>query len=181
MKKAIAILAAAFAVYIWGFLFWGASTLPYQVWERAADDPAAQQAVRQHFPRNGFYAIPSVQHDAATLETLATTGPTAFVVVTAADGRPPMVPSVMILGFLQMILVAALVAALLSCIGGALTFGRKVQLTLLVGVISAAQSQFADAIWWMYPWDWKLILCLYELGAFFIMGVILAKMLPARA
>jgi hypothetical protein len=181
MKKAIAILAAAFAVYMWGFLFWGASTLPYQAWERAADDSAAQQAIREHFPRNGFYGIPSVQHDAATLETLATTGPTALVVVTAADGRPPMVPSVLIFGFLHMILVTALVAALLSCIGGALSFGRKVQLTVLVGVISAVQSQFGDAIWWMYPWDWKLIVSIYEIGAFFIMGVILAKMLPARA
>jgi hypothetical protein len=181
MKKALAVLAAAFAVYVWGFLFWGATTIPYGVLKTAADDAAAQQAIREHFPRNGVYALPSVTHDAATLESLSVAGPTAFVFVTAADGRPAMVPSIMIFGFLHEIVVAAMVAALLSWAGAGLGFGGKVKLALLAGAISVVMTQFGDAIWWMFSWDWKLITSFYEIVCFLIMGLILAKMLPARS
>jgi hypothetical protein len=181
MRKILAIFVAAVAVFVWGFLFWGATRLPYQAWKAAADDAAAQQAIREHFPSNGVYALPSVLHDAETIERLSLAGPTALIFVTAADGRPSMMPSIMIAGFLQGAAVAALVAALFSWVGAGMGFGGKVRLALLVGVISIVQTQFGDAIWWMFPWGWKLVTSLYEIVCFLIMGVVLAKMLPARA
>ena len=63
MKTAIAILVAAIAVFFWGFAYWGATKIPYQAWTPAADDAAAQQALREHFPANGVYGVPSAQHD----------------------------------------------------------------------------------------------------------------------
>ncbi len=180
MKRAIAVLAAAIAVYIWGFVYWGATTIPYQVLETTSDDAAAQQAIRAHFPRNGVYALPSVLHDAESLESLSMAGPTAFVFVTAADGRPSMVPSIMIFGFLQGLAVAALVAVLLSWAGAGFSFGCKLNLALLAGVISVVQTQFGDAVWWTFPWSWKLVTSFYEIVCFLILGVILAKMLPAN-
>ena len=178
MKRPLAILAAAFAVYVWGFLFWGATTIPYRAWKTATDDPAAQQALREHFPANGVYAVPSVMHDIETQERLTEAGPTGFVFITAAEGRPLMVPSVMIMGFVQEIAVAALVAALLGWAGAGLAFAGKVKLALLAGLISVVQTQFGDAVWWMAPWGWKLVTSFYEIVCFLIMGVILAKMLP---
>ena len=181
MKRIVAILVAAIAVFFWGFLYWGATTAPYQAWNTAADDSAAQQALREHFPRNGFYGIPSVLHDAATIETLSQAGPTAFVIITAADGRPPMMASIMILGFLHEVIVATLLAALLSWVGAGMAFGGKVKLALLVGLISVVMTHFGDAVWWMFPWGWKIVQSIYEIVCFLIMGVILAKMLPAKA
>ena len=180
MKRVIAIVAAAFAVYLWGFAFWGATTIPYRTWKTAADDSAAQQALREHFPENGVYGVPSVMHEMDELERLSQAGPTGFVFITAANGRPAMVPSVMVFGFLQEIAVAALVAALLGWAGAGMVFAGKVKLALLVGAISVVMTQFGDAVWWMAPWSWKLTTSFYEIVCFLIMGVVLAKMLPAR-
>ncbi|MCB1019949.1 MAG: DUF1761 family protein [Acidobacteria bacterium] len=180
MKTAIAILVAAIAVFFWGFAYWGATKIPYQAWTPAADDAAAQQALREHFPANGVYGVPSAQHDLEAFESLTQAGPTALVFITAAEGRPAMVPSVMIFGFLHEVVVAALLAALLGWVGAGLGFGGKVRLALLVGVISVAMTQFGDAIWWMLPWGWKLVTSFYEIVCFLIMGLVLGKMLPAR-
>lgn len=68
MKRPLAILAAAIAVFLWGFAFWGATALPYQTLQTAADDSAAQAALREYFPANGVYAVPSVNHDQEALE-----------------------------------------------------------------------------------------------------------------
>ena len=181
MKRIVAILVAAVAVFFWGFLFWGATKIPYATWKTAADDSAAQQALRQHFPENGFYGVPSVLHPADQLESLSLAGPTGFVVITAAQGRPAMLPSLLALGFVHEVLVAALVAALLSWAGAGMAFAGRVKLVLLAGVISVAMTQFGDAIWWMFPMGWKIVTSFYELVSFLIMGLILAKMLPAKA
>jgi len=92
-----------------------------------------------------------------------------------------MLPTIMIFGFLHEILAAALVAALLTWAGAGMSFGGKVKLALLAGLISVVMTQLGDAIWWMHPWGWKLVTSLYEIVCFLIMGVILAKMLPAKA
>lgn len=179
MRRLLAILTAAVAVYFWGSLVWGASTAPYRVWRTAADDPAAQQALREHFPANGVYGVPSVNYEQEEYERLTQRGPTAFVFITAANGRPAMVPSIMIFGFLHGVVVAALVAALLSWAGAGLAFAGKVKLALLAGLVSTVQSQIGEAVWWMFPWSWKLVQSFYEIGCFLIMGVILAKLLPS--
>ncbi len=181
MKRPLAILVAAVAVYLWGFVFWGATTVPYQAWNRAADDSAAQQALREHFPQNGVYGVPSVMHEAEELERLSQAGPTGFVFITAAGGRPAMVPSIMAFGFLHGLVVAALVAALLSWAGAGMAFAGKVKLALLAGAISVVMTHFGDAIWWMSPWRWKLVTAFYELMCFLIMGLVLGKMPPRRA
>lgn len=180
MKRILAILAAAFAVFLWGFLFWGATTIPYQVWGTVADDSATQQVLREHFPANGVYGVPSVRHDAETLESLSQAGPTAFVFMTDVDGGPAVKPSIMVFGFLQEVVVAALLAALFGWVGAGLAFGGKVKLALLAGLISVVMTQFGDAIWWLFPWDWKLVTSFYEIVCFLIMGAVLAKLLPEQ-
>ena len=87
-----------------------------------------------------------------------------------------------ILASLALVMVTAttLLAALLSWVGAGMAFGGKVKLALLVGLISVAMTHFGDAVWWTFPWGWKIVQSVYEIVCFLIMGVILAKMLPAR-
>ncbi len=58
IRAILGISAAALAVYIWGFVFWGASGLPYSAWQKVDDEVAVGQVLKKHFPRDGVYAIP---------------------------------------------------------------------------------------------------------------------------
>ena len=83
----IGIIVASIAVFMFGFLFWGASQLPYRSWKSTPDDVTARQALREHFPEVGTYYVPGMRHDDETLTELYEQGPLAFVHVTSTGGR----------------------------------------------------------------------------------------------
>ena len=74
MKSLAGVLLAAVLLFIWGFLYWGISTVPYTAWAHTADDRAAQQALHQHFPTSGTYYVPSPRLPAAQLQALRAGG-----------------------------------------------------------------------------------------------------------
>ncbi len=41
-QQAIGVAIATIAIYMWGFLFWGATTIPYSPLKATPDDEAAQ-------------------------------------------------------------------------------------------------------------------------------------------
>ena len=43
--RAIAVLLATLAMYVWGFLYWGVNPLPYTTWMQTTDDVAAGKAL----------------------------------------------------------------------------------------------------------------------------------------
>ena len=64
MKKTVlGIIATSFALYIWGFLYWGVSSMPYSSWKQTADDEQAQQVLSKHFPESGVYFVPGFDHE----------------------------------------------------------------------------------------------------------------------
>ena len=52
-KTILGIVATTFALYIWGFLYWGVSTIPYSSWKQTADDEQTQQMMAEYFPESG--------------------------------------------------------------------------------------------------------------------------------
>lgn len=180
-KNILAVLAAAVALYMWGFAFWGATMLPYRSFARAADDQAAQQALRQHFPSKGVYVVPGMHLPAEEFERLHQAGPVAMVTVMDADGGPVMDPAIMGMGFVHGAVVCVLLAWLLSWVGAGMAFGEKVRLAVFAGVLIAVAAHLGDAVWWVHPWGWELVRSLYMVVGFAIAGAILAKMLPRPA
>ena len=54
-RTVLAALAAAFAMYVLGFAYWGVNSLPYGTWKQTPDDEAAGRALLEHFPESGTY------------------------------------------------------------------------------------------------------------------------------
>ncbi len=105
---------ATLAVYAWGMLYWGLNPLPYTAWQRTADDAAAGQALRDHFPRSGTYYLPGLYNDSETLTRLHESGPVAFIHITAREGRPEMDPGIFVKGFVLNLVVVGVIALLLQ-------------------------------------------------------------------
>ena len=111
-SRAIAVLLATVAMYVWGFLYWGVNPLPYTSWQQTTDDVAAGKALLDLLPNSGTYYIPSPRHDADTLSRLFEAGPLAFIHF-HRQGRPQHDPMIMIKGFVLDLAVVILLAALL--------------------------------------------------------------------
>ena len=67
-RTAGGVALATLAMFLWGMAYWGANPLPYRTWKVPADDDAAQRALREQFPDNGTYLVPSLKADPVTLE-----------------------------------------------------------------------------------------------------------------
>lgn len=155
--------------------------MPYSVWETATtDDPAIQADLLEHFPTEGTYYVPRFQEDAEATDRLMQAGPTAFVHVTARDGRPMVMPSIMAKGFVLCLATSGLVALLLSLFPLA-SYAERVKLATLVGLIAVVAIHLGDVVWWLIPAPWKLVQGFYDVVQFAIMGAVLGKFTGPRS
>lgn len=180
MKRfAIGTLLAALAMFVWGSIFW-ANPLPYTMLQQAPDDRAAGQALVSVFPETGTYLVPGQQHPPEELADLHRAGPVAMVFI-QREGVNPMEPSVFIGGFLHMLLTAFLIAAVLRLAAPALPrYGQRVVFVAVAGVAVAVWSNLGQPIWWHQPWTFHLLTAVYDLGAWLVAGLVLARFVQAE-
>lgn len=183
MKRlGVGILIATVVVYMWGFLFWGASLIPYGAWTATADDVAAGHGLLEHFPQRGTYFVPGMHHDPEALEALYAEGPIAMVHMLDTDGRPVFEVSFMVKGIFLNLVVVVLVALLLrSAIGGLPTYGSRVKHAALAGLIGAVLIHGGALAWWYMPLGWELVLAAYDFTAVVVIGLVLAKFVEPKA
>jgi hypothetical protein len=161
-------------MYVWGFLFWGVSTLGYIAWKGAPNDESAQKALFEQFPESGTYYVPAMSHDPKTLEGLFAKGPVAFVHL-IREGRPLADASIMGSGFVLYLAVAILMAVILQRSGPRpSTYGARLIHLLLIGIFAALLIDVGDAVWWKIPWGWKLTQGGYNIAAIAVGGSVLA-------
>jgi hypothetical protein len=173
-KLILGSLLAALAMFVLGAVFW-MSPLPYGVFSQTADDQAAGQALLQHFPESGNYYVPGHYNDAAKLESLHSAGPVAFVAL-HREGGPAMDPKYLGLGFLQYFVVMLLAGSILRRVGSALpTYGSRVWLVTLIGVIVGILGDLALPIWWRAPWPFFVVIAAYGVVSTMVGGLVLSK------
>lgn len=178
MKKTIlGIVLAAFTVFFWGFIYWGLNPLPYSVLKKTSQgDEAAGQALLQHFPENGAYYLPDLSNDHETLSRLHESGPVAFILMTAREGKPLQEASTMFKGLLLYLAMATLLAWILKITSSALPrYTDRVKLAAIIGVMAAGTIHIGDTIWWSSPFAWKMYATIYDILAWTIAGAVLAK------
>ena len=178
----IGIAVAAVVLYMWGFVYWGLGQSIYgtMIWNRTADDVAAGEALRQHFPADGTYYVPGFDQDQQALEARFKQGPVAFVHMLAAGGREAFDPSIMIQGFvLNLVFIVLLAFMLRQVCSGLPAYADRVKFTALAGLTAAVLIDIGDAVWWQIDWGWKLYNAVYDFSAFLITGLILAKFIAA--
>lgn len=178
----LGVILAAVAAFFWGFLYFGASGVPYQSWKSPADHDAASKVLLEHFPERGIYSVPAVDNDPEVVNAQTEAGPVARVYMLRPGGRPLMVPSMMAIGWVHEALLAVGLTLLLLAAGGALpTYARRVRFVALVGLVSAFTSHIGAAVWWETPSTWSLVLAFHEFGMFVVMGLVLCKFVGGKS
>ncbi|MCZ6536548.1 MAG: hypothetical protein O6838_01455 [Gammaproteobacteria bacterium] len=167
---------AAVALFFWGFVYWAVSPLPYTALKTVADETAAGQALLEHFPQSGTYYLPDPQNpDIDEMNALHRQGPVAMVDIDA-DGAVPQSPIVMLAGFAHMLITTLMISLLMRLTGDALaTYGDRVLFVFLAGVIVAFWARISDVIWWGLGLPWQMYNAIYDVSAWLIAGLILAK------
>ena len=171
-RTILGIVLAAVAVFFWGFLYWGLNPLPYSSWKQSTGDEAAQAALRQHFPEDGTYFIPSPGNP--DVEQLHLKGPVAFLNI--KSGGPMMDSRAMIGGLLQNLLLATVLLSLLKLVPSAISdLGSQIKYAALFGLVAALLIDLGDVVWWFEDVSWKLYMAFYHITSFVIFTVILCR------
>lgn len=172
-RSAVAIVAASVATFFWGFLYWGVNPLPYQSWLQPKDEPAAREALKRHFPENGTYTVPHMEHEQEELARLYEEGPVVFVHMAAVDGRPVMDPTIMIGGFLLNLVCVLMLAFVFRLAARERSLFETVRFGAAVGVFAALLVDFGDVIWWGVGAEWSLHKALYHITFCIVAALVL--------
>lgn len=137
-----------------------------------------QTALREYFPEDGTYYVPGLYNDDANLNRLMKQGPAAMVHIVARDGRPVLVPSIMVGGFFLCLAVSAMAAGLLG-MARVEGYGRRAGFVALVGLTVAVAAHVGDAVWWLISFKWKAAQFAYEVLSFVVLGAVLGRPGPS--
>lgn len=159
---------------MFGFAYWGASTVPYATWQQAPDDRAAGAALLAHFPESGVYYVPGNAHAMEERNQLFEQGPTGFVILDR-DGRPAFDTAIMAGGFVLNGVVVALLALLLRLtLPAAPGYGQRLLVATTAGAIGVLLINFGDIVWWAIPAPWVIAQAAYNFAGVVLAGAILA-------
>lgn len=179
-RTILGILIATIVMYVWGFVYWGASGVPYAAWEQAPNDAAAGAALLEHFPESGVYYMPGNDHSTEERNVLFESGPTGFVILDR-DGRPAFDTNIMLAGFLLNGVVAAVVALLLHMtLPAAPGYTQRLRLVAVVAAVAVLLVNFGDVVWWAVPTGWVVAQAFYNFTAIVLSGAVLARFIGAR-
>ncbi len=173
MRFLLLVALASVALYAWGFVVWGLGPHGSMIWKQAKDDVTAGQMLREQFPEEGTYYVPSVTHDSEKVEELFNKGPLVFVHVLSADGRPVFDPGMMMRGFALNVVFVIFVGIILRIVSLPTYFAR-LRVIAVMGLACALLIDIGDVVWWDISWQWELYRAFYHFTAWLVPGSILA-------
>ncbi len=178
---ALGALLAAVVLFAWGFVFWG--LIPTPGMHIHPDQEALQQYLSESIPETGAYYVPyPAGADDAEAVARHEAGPLAFLFI-RMQGESMMPPSMMVGGFIHMLITALLIGMLLRMLLPSLpTWRNRVLFVVLAGVAVAFWSDLAWPIWWRTPWTFFVWMAAYDIIGWTLAGAVLARFVrPARA
>ena len=172
VRIAIGIVVTAVVLFIFGFVYWGLSPLPYTALNATADQEAALGDIRRHFPETGAYLVPTADNMA-----LLAKGTQAMVYVDHEVPASQPDPVAMALGLVHNILIALVVFLLLRNQEG---MSQHLRIGALAGLAAVVVIEGSDVAWWLYPLSWKLHGAVYHFLCFVLAAALLSKFMPAK-
>jgi hypothetical protein len=186
MKRiGIAAIVGGIVLYIWAFISW--MYIPWHLMGAVPDEDAVRTVLSESGAESGIYHVPGLDYDAlasmtdeqkeaaeeAVMEKYRE-GPRALLVY-KADGANPMSPVTMVIGFVLEVLVAAVIAGLLTMAVPALPgFGSRVGFVMLIGVLTIVGTNLMNWNYMHYPMRFTLEMAADGLVASLLLGIVLA-------
>jgi hypothetical protein len=179
-KFVIAPVFAALAMFVWGFLYWGAPhNLPYRSLGKVSDPAATAEAVGKLFPVSGAYFLPSPLDGEMTMTEMMKRGPSVEVHV-RKESLTVMDPAVLVRGYLHMLVVAVLLTVMLCGLEKAFVrWTCRVKFCAFLGLLVAV-GDLGAAIWWGHAWGWTIALSAYDFVMYLIAGLVLGKIVTPK-
>jgi hypothetical protein len=181
MKKfVLAPALAALAMFIFGFLYWGATKLPYKYLGHVSDDATASEALKKIFPKSGAYFVPGMYLDDAKHKELAERGPIAEVYYTDHGMSVDPSPGMLIKGYLYEFVLCLLLSLMLVNLAPAFKcWTCRVKFCAAIGLLMAL-GEYGYTVWWMHDVAWTTVQALYDFVALVIAGLVLGKLLTPK-
>jgi len=187
----ISVVIASIVAFQWGFVFWTVLPFPNQVMKRlpSADQERILQTLKETLKSPGmyFYPMPPEEQGISGGEgekefaALYEKGP-ILQLSFQPGGAPAMDPKVLIQGFI-MFFIATTVGAwiLYNGLSPDASFGKRFQVVMLLGLVTALTADLPAAIWFMSPWDYQGLLAIYHIVQWILVGLVLAIGIKPKA
>lgn len=177
-RAVIGAVAAAIAMFILGFIFF-ASGLQKTVTGSLEDMPAAavQQVLAANLPGSGTFVVPDPE--ASSSQTVMYgQGPVATIFYNTS-GFPAMDSGALLAGFIQMLIVALLMAAALYLLSRHVaSFADRVRMLVLAVLAAAIFMRLGDPIWHHHGWAYAIYLFVADTVSLTVAGLVILKLLP---
>lgn len=168
---------AALAVFFFGAVFW-MSPPAMNIFETTTQPEDFGKSLLAHLPTTGAYVYPGATGTAEERDAASRKGPIAIIHY-HREGMPAMDPAQLVRGFLVIWVTMALLALLLQLAAPALpTYGSRVLLAVVAGLLVAANSDLGATVWWHHSPPFAATSAIYNLISFTLGGLILAKFIP---
>jgi hypothetical protein len=175
----LATVLSSVVAYIVGMMSW--MVLPFH---NMTIDPIPnyaefQKSINELLPATGSYIMPSVPMDHVDMwgemERLHKEGPVGVIFI-HKEGTSPMPPSLMAMGFVIDMLVAFIIAYLMSvwCLTASPGYWQRVMFSMMIGVADAIQSWAAMWNWMLVEWDYAFVMGMDIVMMWFFGGLVIA-------
>ena len=181
-KRLLGIALAALAMFIWGFVYWagiGSKLRPYKTLPTETESAVVAELKTGAIETN-VYAIPGMPESGATKEAndawteRSKEGPLVNITY-VKEGKDPMAPSMMIKGFLHMLVTASALTVLLIVASDRLpSYGKRVLYVGFIGLIAGFWVDVGQIVWMYNPLNNALFHFGYSFSGILIGGLVLA-------
>ncbi|MDB5698446.1 MAG: hypothetical protein JWN69_1250 [Alphaproteobacteria bacterium] len=179
-RALVGAVAAAVAMFVIGFIFF--ATPLQKIATSSLDDAqaaAVQQSLAANLPGTGTFYVPGA--DTRAQSEMYSRGPVATVHYNI-HGFAVASSSVMIAGFVHMLIVALLMAAALYLLSRhVVRFADQARIFGLFVVATVAYLRFGEPIWFHQAWQYAIYMFVAECVSLGVAGFVILKLLPRTA
>jgi hypothetical protein len=175
LRLGLGALAAAFLMFMWGFVFWASGLIDPASHMSAEGETAIADALRTHTPNHGLYFVPDSKNGTeAEAAARMAQGPFAMIYV-KPSGATMGDPAVLGLGFGHMFLTAILIGLILTWVLPATpSWSARFKLVALIGATATIFGVLGHPIWWHHAWGTSLIFAVFDFVAYLLAGAVMA-------
>ena len=175
-------LVAAVAMFLLGFLAYGSPLFSSAHVAIPAETQLQVHEALKALPASGTYFVPFADGTDASLAAAHEAGPIATISLTKPGG-PPMDPTVMVKGFLHMLVSAFLLGLVLWSLRDRVTgFQERLRLVVAIAFATTIYFNIGQAVWWPGGWTFRSYVAVADFVMLVAAGAIIARwFLPQRA
>lgn len=163
-------LAVALVLWLWSTAFYVISPIPYYTMSATADDIAAGEALKEHFPESGTYILPGRYNDSGVRSQMRNNRPVATLYI-QRDGSPEASVAKILIGTFNSVVIGLLIgASMLLLMKFTTRYRDHVLIGSMWGIAYTSYPRFADIIWSDFPPGYQLMM-IFSDGASWILAV----------